>query len=100
MFYVTPNDHARQTRRIRDLTASVTDLLLRQGRLMGRICELTAQVNEADLRAEAAEARVREMETALRTASEALETAYFMPGGHQFGVAAQAVANALEARNG
>ena len=64
MFYV-PNDHARQTRRIRDLTATVTDLLLRQGRLLDRIYELTEQVNDADLRAEAAEARVRELEAAI-----------------------------------
>lgn len=66
MFYVTPNEHARQMRRIRDLTATVTDLLLRQGRLLDRIYELTDQVNEADLRAEAAEARVRELEAAIK----------------------------------
>ena len=84
MFYVTPNDYARQARRIRELTATVTDLLLRQGRLLDRIhelteqvneadlraldriCELTDQVNDADLRAEAAEARVRELEAAIK----------------------------------
>lgn len=63
---LTPNDHARQTRRIRELTATVTDLLLRQGRLLDRIYELTEQVNDADLRAEAAEARVRELEAAIK----------------------------------
>ncbi len=66
MFYATPNEYARQTRRIRELTATVTDLLLRQGRLLDRIYELTNQVNEADLRAEAAEARVRELEAAIK----------------------------------
>ena len=65
MFYV-PNEHTWQTRRIRELTATVTNLLLRQGRLLDRIYELTNQVNEADLRAEAAEARVRELETAIK----------------------------------
>jgi chromosome segregation ATPase len=52
MFYATPNDHARQTRRIRELTATVTDLLLRQGRLLDRIYELTYQVDRLTLQRE------------------------------------------------
>ena len=96
---LTPNEYARQTRRIRDLTATVTDLLLRQGRLLDRIYELTNQVNEADLRAEAAEARVRELETAIKDI-HALATECPQPSeenGYAAGLAVQEWVNEIHA---
>ncbi len=99
MFYVTLNEYTRQTRRIRELTATVTDLLLRQGRLLDRIYELTYQVNEADLRAEAAEVRVRELEAAIANI-HALATECPQPSeenGYVAGIAVQEWVNDIHA---